>query len=58
VDGRDVRVIKRREEAHFALEARQPIRIGRERGRQDLDRYVAPEPRVARAVHLTHPALA
>ena len=42
----------------FALEARQAIRVARERIRQDLDRDVAIEPRVARAVHLAHPARA
>ena len=38
------------------LEAAQPIGIGAKLRRQDLDRDVPPEPLVARAVHLAHPA--
>ena len=40
----------------FALEARAAIRIAGNAGRQDLDRDVAIEPRVARAVDLAHAA--
>ena len=40
------------------LEAAQALGIGREDGGQHLDRDVAPEPRVARAVDLAHPARA
>ena len=58
VDRPDVRMIERREQSCFAFEARQPIGIGRERRRQDLDRDVAPELRVVRAIHLAHPARA
>ena len=44
--------------ARFLLEAPQPLGIVRDGGRQDLDRHVAPEPRVPRAIDLAHPALA
>ena len=47
-------MIQRREHPRFALEARAPVGIGRERERQDLDRDVAPELVVARAVDLAH----
>ena len=56
VDGGDVRVIERRQHLRFAREARQPLGIGGERLRQDLERDLAIEPRVARAVHLAHAA--
>ena len=39
-----------------ARSARRVRFVRREPGRQDLDRDVAPEPRVARPVHLAHPA--
>ena len=58
VDGEDVGVIERGDGARLLLEAAQPVRIGREPRGQDLDRDVAPEPRVAGAVHLAHPARA
>src|SRR5262245_15103282 len=53
---RNVRMIERGEDTRFALEARQTIGMGRERGRQDLDGDVAPESRIARAVDLAHAA--
>ena len=56
VDRADVRMIQRGEHARLALEAREPVGVARERARQDLDRDVAPELRVARAVHLAHAA--
>ena len=58
VDRADVGMVQRREHPRLALEAREPIRVARERARQDLDRDVAPELRVARAVHLAHAARA
>ena len=58
VDRGDVRMIQRREHLRFALEPREPIRIGRERLRQDLERDVAIQPRVAGAIHLAHAARA
>ena len=58
VDGGDMRMIERGEHFRFALKAREPIGIGRERGWQDLDRDLTFEPGVRRPVHLTHPAFA
>ena len=55
-DREDVRMVERRGGARLLLEAAQPIGIGRERGGQDLDRDLASEPRVARAVDLAHAA--
>ena len=49
-------MIERGEHLRLALEAREAIGIGGERLGQDLDRDVAPELRVARAVDLAHPA--
>ena len=51
-----MRVIERRSELRLALEAREPLGIVRERVGQDLDRDVAAEPRVARAIDLAHAA--
>ena len=42
----------------FALKAREPIGVSRERRRQDLDRDLALQLRVGRAIHLAHAALA
>ena len=56
VDGRDVRMIQRGEHFGFALEPRQPLRIGRNGVGQHLDGDVALQVRVRRAVDLTHPA--
>ena len=56
VDRADVGVIQRGEHPRLALEAREPIRIARERARQDLDRDVASELRVVRPVDLAHAA--
>ena len=56
VDRRDVRVVQDARRPRLRLEALQAIRILRERRRQHLDRHLAPEPRVARAVDLSHPA--
>ena len=56
VNSRDVGVVQGGEDASFALEPREPIRIGRERGRQELDRDVTAKPRVAGAIDLAHPA--
>ena len=54
VDRPDVRMIQRGEHPRFALEARTPLRVGRERRRQDFDRDLAPERVVVCAVHLAH----
>ena len=56
VHGEDVRMIERGEHAGFALEAGQPIGVGDEQRRQDLDRHIASELCVARAVDVAHPA--
>ncbi len=56
VDGRDVRMVERRDRARLAFEPPQPVAVGREGGRQDLDRDAAPEPRIARTIDLAHPA--
>ena len=56
VDRADVRVIERREDPRFALEAGQAIGIRGEGTRQHLERDVAPELRVASAIHLAHAA--
>ena len=49
-------MIERGEDFGFALEAREAVGIVRERVGQDLDRDVALQPRVARAIHLAHAA--
>ena len=58
VDVRDERMIQRREHARFALEPRQPVRIVDDRVGKDLDRDLALEARIARAVDLAHPTSA
>ena len=58
VDVPDVRVIERREHLRFPPESREAIRIGRKRVRQDLQRDVAIELRVSRAIDLAHAARA
>jgi hypothetical protein len=54
----NVGVIQRRNYLRLLLEPPQPFRVPRKRGGQNLDCDVAPEPRVPRAVHLTHAASA
>ena len=54
----DVRMVQRRGGSRFLLEALQPVGIGARRSRENLDRDVAPEARVARAIDLAHPARA
>ena len=54
VDGGDVRMIQRGQRLGFALEARQALGIVRERLGQDLDRDVAVQLRIARAIDLSH----
>jgi hypothetical protein len=55
---RDVGVIEGGERLRLSVEARQPLGVARDEWRHDLQRHVAMEPRVARAVHLSHAALA
>jgi hypothetical protein len=56
VDRRDARMIERRQQFGLALEAGDPIGIAGENLRQDFDRHLAPQLRVARAIHLAHAA--
>ena len=56
VDLRDVGMIQRREHLGLALEPREPFRILGERAGQNLQRDVAVELRIARAVNLAHSA--
>ena len=52
----DARVVERSEQLRLALEAREPVRVGRQRGGQQLQRHLAAEPRIRRAIHLAHAA--
>src|SRR5713226_4785861 len=52
----DVRVIQRRERFRFTLKAGDPLGVRDERVRQDLDRHVAIQLRVARFIDLAHAA--
>ena len=54
VNRRDVRMAQRREDFRLALKARGALGIARHRLRQHLDRDVALQPRVARAIDLAH----
>ena len=58
VNRQNVRVRQRRHRPGLALEARERVGICGHRLRQDLDRDVAVEPGVPRAVHLSHSARA
>src|SRR5262249_49892645 len=51
---RHIGMIQGREQPRFALEARQPLGILGKISRQRLDRHIAAEPGVARAVNLAH----
>src|SRR5258705_13903220 len=55
VDAANVRMVQGGEELSFALEPREPLRVLSHRGQQHLDRDVAIQLRVARAIHLAHP---
>ena len=55
VDTADVRMIQRGQRFRFALEPRDPLGIGDEQLRQDLDRDFALKLRVPRAINLPHP---
>ena len=58
VDGDDVRVVERAGRLGLVLEAAQPLGVLGEVGVDDLERHIAREPLVARAVDLAHAALA
>ncbi len=51
-------MVQRGGRACLLLEALQPLRIGGQTGRQDLDGDVTPEARVASPIHLPHAARA
>jgi hypothetical protein len=57
-DRADVRMIKRGQYSRFPLEAAEPLRIVRERARQDFDRHITPELRVASTIDFPHTARA
>jgi hypothetical protein len=54
VDGDDVRMVQRRGGSRFLLEAREPVGIGRELRREELDGHVAVEVVIPRAEHFPH----
>ena len=54
----DVRMIQQGEYSRFALKAREPVGVGRERLGQDLDRDGSVQLCIARAIDLPHPAFA
>ncbi len=58
VQMRDVGVVQRREHLRLAAEAREPFGVARDELRQDFQRDVAMEFRVAGAVDLAHAACA
>ena len=51
-----MRVIERRDRAGLAFEPFAPVGVGGKLCRQDFDGHRPVEPRVAGAVHLSHPA--
>ena len=57
-DRQDVGMGERRNRVRFALEPRQRFRIARDGGRNDFDRDVTIQTRVARAIDLAHSAFA
>ena len=54
----DVGMVEGGEDLGFAREPRQPVRIARKPIRQNFDRDVTIQLRVARAIHLAHAARA
>jgi len=56
VHGRDVRMIQGGENLRFALKTREPVGIGRHRGREDFDGDLTFQFGVVGAVHLAHAA--
>ena len=53
---RDVGMVERGEDLRFAAEAREPLRVVRDRGQQHLDGDIAIQFCVARATDLAHAA--
>ena len=58
VDLRDVGMVQGSEGVSLALETPEPVRIAREDFREDFDRDIAMQLRVARAIDLAHSAFA
>ncbi len=58
VNDGDMRMIERRRRPRLLLEARQPLGIRSELGRQHLDRHLAAQTRVLTEVDLAHAASA
>jgi catechol 2,3-dioxygenase-like lactoylglutathione lyase family enzyme len=56
VDLRDVRMVERGQHLRLALKSRNAIGIEGKQLRQNFDRDVAIQPRIARAIHLAHSA--
>ncbi len=56
VDRADMRMIQRGKSLRFTFEASEAVRIGSECLGQDLERDVAIQLRIARAIHLAHAA--
>ena len=56
IDGRDVRMIQRGEDFRLTLKPRQPTDVSGNSRRQNLDRDLALQVGVRRAIHLPHPA--
>ena len=54
VELRDARMVERSEQPGLAVEAGEALGVGGEGLGQQLERDLAPEPRVGRAVHLAH----
>src|SRR6185369_11098601 len=54
VERDDVRMVERGDGLGLALEPCEPIRVLHDVGGQDLDRYIAPKPRVFGAIDLAH----
>ncbi len=52
----DVGMVQRGQQFCLALKSREPVSVGRKRVREDLDRDLALQPRIACAIHLAHPA--
>src|ERR1019366_3085482 len=50
-------MVERGQKLRLAPEARHAVRVAREGLGQHLDRHLAAEPRVLRAINLAHPAL-
>ena len=52
--GENVGMVQRRRRLRFLFKASQPLLVRREKGGQDFDRDVAPQPEVTGAIYLSH----